>query len=79
MRIETEIEVLTVGSLRALLAQAERAGAGSDAAVSFMRRRGDGGHVARVEFEPSRAPLGPLVMYYDSPDSPGVLVESERG
>ena len=52
MRIETEIEALTVGSLRALLAQAERAGAGNDAAVSFSRRRSGGGHVARVEFEP---------------------------
>lgn len=56
MRIETEIEALTVGSLRGLLAQAERAGAGSDAAVSFMRRRGDGGYVVRVEFEPVGVP-----------------------
>lgn len=52
MRIETEIEALTVGSLRALLAQAERAGASNHAAVSFSRRRTEGGHVARVEFEP---------------------------
>lgn len=56
MRIETEIEALTVGSLRGLLAQADRNGAGSDAAVSFMRRRGDGGYVVRVEFEPVGAP-----------------------
>ena len=56
MRIESEIEVLTVGSLRALLAQAERAGAGNDAAVSFSRRRTEGGYVARVEFEPIARP-----------------------
>lgn len=42
MRIETEIEALTVGSLRGLLAQAERAGAGNDGEVSFMRHRRGG-------------------------------------
>ena len=55
MRIETEIEALTVGSLRGLLAQAERAGAGLDGEVTFMRHR-RGGYVARVEFEPVGVP-----------------------
>lgn len=78
MRIESEIEVLTVGSLRALLAQAERAGAGNDAAVSFSRRRNEGGHVARVEFEAVEVPKRVVYPQGDSFDVPaGVKIAGD--
>ena len=53
MRIETEIEALTVGALRDFVGQVERSGGDASAYVTFSKRRGDGVVVACADFEPA--------------------------
>lgn len=86
MRIEIEIESLTVGALRTVIAAVERSGGADDAAVTFSRRRGEPGeagyaaYVARVDFQPgppqrSSTLYGP--MNFDV--SPPATVQRSRG
>ena len=60
MRIEIEIDALTLESLRGLVAQVERAGGGPDAVIAFTRRRKDGGFVACAEFVPMAFPVSAM-------------------